>query len=96
MEASGEPVDSMATESPGVLVSAPQRMPARISAGSPKAYFSTTEVTSDTITSRKASTTYFRPLDLKESKNPGPACKPTVNMNSTSPMVCSTGDTTIP
>ena len=51
---------------------------------------------SDSTTGTQASMMYCLPLLLKEAKNPGPACKPTVKMKSTSPILCSMGGITMP
>ena len=85
MDASGEWVLSMATASPGVLVRAPAISPTTLGVSMSKAYFSPIAVKeAEQIISRVMIMSVF-PLLRKESKKPGPACMPMVNMNSTSP-----------
>ena len=85
MDASGEWVLSMATASPGVLVSAPAMSPTTLGVSMSKAYFSPVAVrAAEQIMSRVMMMRVF-PLLRKESKKPGPACMPMVKMNSTSP-----------
>ena len=85
MEAKGELVLSIATASPGVLVSAPAIKPTTLGVSMSKAYFSPTAVRlADRMMSTVRIISVF-PLLLKESKNPGPACIPIVKMKSTRP-----------
>ena len=85
MDASGDAVLSMATARPGVLVSAPAMSPTTLAVSMLHRYFSATAVSdADPMSSMVMMMSVF-PLLRNESKNPGPACMPMVNMNSTSP-----------
>ena len=85
MEAEDECVLSIATASPGVLVSAPAISPTRLGVSIPIAYFNIRPVRLAEPTISKVSIISVFPFDRNESKNPGPACMPIVKMNNTKP-----------
>ena len=85
MEAKGELVLSMATASPGVLVSAPEIRPTMLGVSIPNANFKPTAATQAEAIMSKAMMISDFPLLQKESKKPGPACIPMVKIKRTNP-----------
>ena len=85
MEASDEPVLSIATARPGVLVRAPASSPTMLGVSRWNRYFIATAVSDaePMIMAVRMISTF--PLLLKELKKPGPACMPIVKMKSTRP-----------